>query len=33
MQHDENTHIEVELKAAGVVVLNAEGDILLVREL
>ncbi|QFP78277.1 NUDIX domain-containing protein [Deinococcus sp. AJ005] len=33
VQHDENTHVEVELKAAGVVVLNAGGDILLVREL
>ncbi|CAM4219357.1 Nudix hydrolase [Deinococcus marmoris] len=33
MQHDENTHVEVELKAAGVVVLNAGGEILLVREL
>lgn len=33
MQHDENTHVEVELKAAGVVVLNASGEILLVREL
>jgi 8-oxo-dGTP diphosphatase len=32
VQHDERTHIEVELRAAGVVVLNAAGDILLVRE-
>ncbi|CAM4029192.1 Nudix hydrolase [Deinococcus frigens] len=33
MQHDDNTHVEVGRKAAGVVILNAEGDILLVREL
>lgn len=33
MQHGEKTHVDVELKAAGVVVLNAAGDILLVREL
>lgn len=32
MQHGEKTHVDVELKAAGVVVLNAAGDILLVRE-
>ncbi|CAM3494136.1 hypothetical protein DESA109040_14465 [Deinococcus saxicola] len=32
MQHDENTHIEVDLRAAGVVILNAEGNILLVRD-
>ena len=33
MQHDENTHVEVVLKAAGVVVLNGAGDLLLVREI
>lgn len=33
MQHGEKTHVEVHLKAAGVVILNAAGDILLVREL
>lgn len=33
MQHDEKTHVEVDLRAAGVVILNAGGDILLVREL
>ncbi|MDV6374563.1 NUDIX domain-containing protein [Deinococcus arenicola] len=33
MQHDEKTHIEVALRAAGVVILNAAGDILLVHEL
>ncbi|GGO28067.1 Nudix hydrolase [Deinococcus humi] len=32
MQHDETTHVAVELRAAGVVILNAAGDILLVRE-
>ena len=33
MQHNETTHVAVELRAAGVVILNAAGDILLVREL
>lgn len=33
MQHDERTHIPVALQAAGVVILNPGGDILLVREL
>lgn len=33
MQHDEKTHVPVALQAAGVVILNAQGDILLVREL
>ena len=32
VEHDERTHVEVSLKAAGVVILNAAGDILLVRE-
>ena len=32
MQYDESTHIPVERKAAGVVILNASGDILLVHE-
>lgn len=32
MEHSEHTHIEVRLKAAGVVILNAAGNILLVRE-
>lgn len=32
MQHDEKTHLHIGLKAAGVVILNAAGDILLVRE-
>lgn len=33
MQHDERTHVPVELHAGGVVILNECGDILLVREL
>lgn len=33
MQHGEHTHIPVALRAAGVVILNDAGDILLVREL
>jgi len=33
MQHDERTHIPVLLRAAGVVILNDRGDVLLVREL
>lgn len=32
MQHGERTHVPVELHAAGVVILNGRGDILLVRE-
>ncbi|PNY82137.1 Nudix hydrolase [Deinococcus koreensis] len=33
MQHDERTHVPVALQAAGVVILNEAGEILLVREL
>lgn len=33
MQHDENTHVSVALQGSGVVILNENGDILLVREL
>lgn len=32
MEHDQRTHVEVSLRAAGVVILNTAGDILLVRE-
>ena len=32
MEHDERTHVPVELRAAGVVLLNERGDILLVQE-
>jgi 8-oxo-dGTP pyrophosphatase MutT (NUDIX family) len=32
VQHGEHTHVPVELRAAGVVILNEAGDILLVRE-
>ncbi len=33
MQYDESTHIPVKRRAAGVVILNAAGEVLLVREL
>lgn len=32
MQYDETLHIPVTLRSAGVVVINAEGEVLLVRE-